>query len=292
MFLKVGLGIMWKKGGYILCLSLCFGGCRPQSDKNTAQGTVLAQAGNHYLYAHDVHNLPLQGVDSLSYLQEYVESWVLSELMLAYAAQQARLNMSELEEKIRAYRKALVQYVLEKQYLVTKLNTEVSQQEITAHYEEKAAHFVLSEDILQLLCVKVPRRAKEISRFRRRLKRYPLGSISKIQAYCAEHPMLCMLSDTTWVPLQKVLGSFPETMRVRAEQQLKKQSYFELRDSDYVYLIRVLAHQPRGTTPPVPYIRQEIIQNILSKRKKDLIKVFRENIWQKAKRDHAFQIHL
>ena len=212
--------------------------------------------------------------------------------MFTYAKEDLEIFSVDIEKKVQNYRKTLIQHALEKQYIADQLNTEVSEEAIATYYQQEVIHFVLNEDILRVLYVKVLRRTSGINAFRATLRRHPLGEASAIREYCAQNPPLCRISDTTWMPKRRILALLPSVRRSSVDQRLGRARYIETQDETYTYMLHVLEYKAAGERPPLTYIRPDIVHNILSKRRKDLLRKFREDIWRKAKRDDAYQIHL
>ena len=276
---------------YVLWGGIFLLSCSPKSDTEEAPDKVLAVVGRHKLYASRVPTLPLQAVDSSNYVQKYVRNWILEELIMKYAEEVFYVSTAELEERIRNYRKILVQYTLEQQYVEEQLNPTIKEDEIVRYYQQHAAHFTLNESILRLLYVKIPRRASGLAAFRAELQHRPLGG-SSVRGYCSQNPKFCILSDKKWMSLEKVLRSLPVARRSSIRPRLTQEHYIEVPESTYIHLFRVLDYRVSGMSPPIDYIREEIIHNILSKRKKELIKTLHEDIWKKGERAHAYEIHL
>ena len=127
--------------------------------------------------------------------------------------------------------------------------------------------------------------------FRTLLSRYPIGSIDAVRTYCAQHTELCLVSDTSWVSTQRVLGLVPSDVRERADRLIAQKHYLEFQDSAYVHLMHILGYQGAGTLPPLGYIRDEIVRSIVGKRKRALSKALEEDIWSESRRSYDFQVY-
>ena len=290
----------WRCRAGALALCAWFGaGCQPKSSSEGAEDAVLATAGARTLYVQDIDVGPLlASKDSAEYVKKRAQDWVLEELILSYAEQDLALNTEKIEQQVRRYRKAITIHALEQQYLGDRLNRRVKEADIRSYYEKKREHFLLNEDILQLIYVKVPLSAPKLRAFRAffRKKATDSAAMEDIRTYCKANLQACMLSRSTWVPEYKVLEAVPAKRRQFVQNRLKnrqyiKRHYIEVRDTSYVHLLRIFDYREAGTVPPLEHLRPNIKHDIVSRRKKALIKSLRTKIWSNAKQKNAFTIH-
>ena len=161
MLVMIGSFLLRTVGCVAMLLALM--GC--QNGDGDSVDSVVAHVGDRHLSLKDIPMTALGGRDSSEFVSMYTNNWVLEELMLLYADEQASLPMQSIDDQVHRYRKALIRHALETQYIDLHLDNEVSEEEIAAAYELQSTHFVLNEDILRVLYVKVLDRSSSLRSF-------------------------------------------------------------------------------------------------------------------------------
>ena len=112
----------------------------------------LARAKNNYLYPNDLVGLVKPGTstdDSVELVNKFIDDWARKQLLISEATGKINVDEAEIERKMLDYRYSLIGYEFQQYYINQNLNTEVTEEEIQAYYEENLDNFVLKQNIIR-----------------------------------------------------------------------------------------------------------------------------------------------
>ncbi|MBC8112548.1 MAG: peptidyl-prolyl cis-trans isomerase, partial [Verrucomicrobia bacterium] len=74
-------------------------------------------------------------------------------------------------------------------------------------------------------------------------------------------------------------------------QFLKQNVYAEQSQSNQTYLLRILAYKISDQPSPLTFVRQQVKEVIVNRRKVTLMRELEKNIYEKAKNEKKFEIY-
>ena len=77
-----------------------------------------------------------------------------------------------------------------------------------------------------------------------------------------------------------------------AESFLKKNKFVCFEANDYTYMVRFVDYLLEESTSPLEMVRDNIKSVILAQRKQALIEKMQTSIYEKAKKEHAFEVYV
>ena len=179
----------------------------------------------------------------------------------------------------------------EKYEIGRRLNKEVSEQEIQTYYDDKFENFLLKQNIIKCLFVKIPKEAPRISRIRGLLRSYPDSDMEEIKSYCFRFAISSSLEDNAWLNFDEVVKSTPLATIPNKVQFLRDNSFVESSDDKFIYFIKLLEYKISDQVSPLEFIREDIVNIILNKRKIELAKKLEEEIINEAQQNDEFEIY-
>ena len=158
---------------YFLYISLSFVLVSCNLIKKEPEKEVVARVGEDFLYKDELLSLMPKGVssqDSLLLVQNYINSWATKRLLM----KNAQKNLSE--QKIQEFNLLVSDYkndLYTKAYLealvLRSLDTIVKDTVLSKYYVENKDNFKLSESVLKLRFISVPKNNDKISKFKEKL---------------------------------------------------------------------------------------------------------------------------
>ena len=258
----------------------------------TEEVRIIAEAGDQTLTEGNIIGLipaNLSAKDSSTFVEKFVDDWIKKQLMISRAKENIDFNEAQIQQKVLEYRYALMIHDFEKQYIDQKLNTEVTDQEITKYYEQKSENFVLRQNLSKCLYFKIPAQAPNVSRFRRYLRNYPKDSL-EVWDYSNQFAVRAFMDNSIWVIFDEVLLETPMKDVTNKTQFLKTNNFVESSDEDYAYFLKIFEYKLIGEIAPIEFVKEDIYDIILNKRKIELKKELEKNIYEEAKASNAFEI--
>lgn len=211
--------------------------------------------------------------------------------MISRSTSTIDFNEAEIERKVLDYRYAMMVHVFEKQYIRRHLNQEVSSEEISEYYNQKSDNFLLKQNIIKSIFAQIPKNAPNLSQFRRNFRAYPDGNLADLTSYITQFAIRSFLEDTSWVIFDEVALNTPLESIQNKTQFLQENRYAETSDDEYIYFLKIFDYKISDEISPLEFIREDIRNIIINKRKIALKKELEEQIYDEAKQNKLFEIY-
>ena len=267
----------------LLFLSFWLGGCNLLNPEK--ETIVLAKIGDKSLFLSEIQpSIPenVEGADSALFVKEKVKKWVEQTLLL----QMAELNLSEseknIEKEIEDYRKSLLIYAYEKAFIAQKLDTLISDNEVANYYEGNLQNFELKDYVVKVLYTKLEKNAPQISYLRTMINNTEEQEVRyQLEDYCRQFATNYMLEDQVWLYFEDLLKEIPiKTYNIDAF--LKNNKVVEIEDEQYLYFLVIKDYRLKDSVSPLELEKSRIKSIILNKRKLELTKSMRKDLYQDA----------
>ncbi|MEL0008670.1 MAG: hypothetical protein VW741_02245 [Flammeovirgaceae bacterium] len=251
--------------------------------------SVLARVGNSTLYKKDILYNPSLG-DSISVYSTQINLWIKKQLILNSAFQNDEI-MNDIQNKVDKYKESLMLFEFEKYLFTNTDKIDISSQEISNYYEENIQDFILPFNLVKALYVKVPIDAPSINVFRNNLRKYPNADTSEIVSYSFQFAEKSFLEDSTWIKFDDIMMNLPFPADTDRTRFLRTRTYYESRDDQYIYFLRILDKKFVGDFSPITF-EEEIINTILlNNRKQELFDKLRDSIYNNSIRGVDYEIY-
>lgn len=267
----------------LLFLSFWLGGCNLLNPEK--ETIVIAKIGDKSLFLSEIQpSIPenVEGADSALFVKEQVKKWVEQTLLL----QMAELNLSEseknIEKEIEDYRKSLLIYAYEKAFIAQKLDTLISDNEVANYYEGNLQNFELKDYVVKVLYTKLEKNAPQISYLRTMINNTEEQEVRyQLEDYCRQFATNYMLEDQVWLYFEDLLKEIPiKTYNIDAF--LKNNKVVEIEDEQYLYFLVIKDYRLKDSVSPLELEKSRIKSIILNKRKLELTKSMRKDLYQDA----------
>ena len=268
----------------VLCMAVMVSSCKYFKGKNPTQGEkVIARANDDYLYLSDISsvmkNVPKQ--DSAAFIANYAESWVRRKLLLKKAEQNVPSDELGIDKKVEDYRQSLLLYEYEKGLINQKLNKAVGDDEINDFYEKNKVKFTLESDIYDVQYAQIHSDAQDLDKMRPIIMnpRTPDDTLKR-DGYCKAVAVTYSFADNNWLSSSAALKQFPISPDVLRTLVPGKFSEFKNNKDSYFVLVKSVRHM--GDPSPLEFIRNQIKEVIVNKKKVILIQKIYDGIYQDA----------
>lgn len=268
--------------------------CEFFQPKEIAQEEPVAKSVNSYLYPSDLEGLfpdNISSEDSAKLTEKYVEDWIKKQLMISRSTQQLDFNEAEIERRVLDYRYALIVHDFEKKYIQENLERKIDEGSINTYYEEKADNFLLKQNIVKCIFAQVPKNAPNLNQFRRNFRAHPDGNLEDLKSYVSQFATKSYLEDSVWVIFDELILGTPLERLENKNTFLSRNSYSETSDEDHVYFLNIFDYKISDEVSPLEFIREDIKNILINKRKIALKKELEEKIYDEAKQNKLFEIY-
>jgi len=227
--------------------------------------------------------------DSVVVRQQYIDSWVARQALLHEAENYLSKKDKQLDEDVENYRQSLMIFAYENKKVEELLDKKVTDEQIIQYYENNKTNFKLRQPIVKINYLKFPMGAPQINGakvllFKPDRTEQDLEKIKKLTLGAATN---IYLSDD-WLLYDDILKEVPLEKEKRHPE---KNQTFELSDSSYVYLVKILDFQINEGYSPVSIERENIIKSILQQRRMEIVTSLRQDVVNKAKESGELFLH-
>lgn len=149
-----------------------------------SKGEKVVQVGNAVLYKSDVEKVMPRGasaLDSVSFAEQYVNSWILKQLMLNKAEEKLPKNDKDVAALLEEYRTQLLVFRYETKYVEERLDTLISETEKRAYYTEHQESFITKNGIIKGRFVKMHNSSPSLQVIKTLSAKNDAASIDKLE---------------------------------------------------------------------------------------------------------------
>lgn len=284
---------------FLLLIPFVFIGCdfvkmKDKPENSFDNSPVIARVYDKNLYEKDIKGiLPANtsSEDSSSIISRYVKSWIKKQLLINEASSKIDFDEAELERKILDYRYALMVYEYEKYYINHELDKEVSEEDIKNYYESNLPNFELKQNIVRGIFIKVAKDAPKLERLKKLIHSNKSKDKKELKSYCFRFATSYSLDDSLWVNFEELIKNTPLIGITNKVQFLKENEHIETEDDQFLYFIRIYDYKISDQTSPLEFVKDEIKNIIINKRKLELAKKLEEDIYNEAQENDDFEIY-
>jgi hypothetical protein len=275
---------------YILGLSGIFWiACNNSSD----EGALVARVGDKTLTLNELMEVipdNSNALDSASLAQSYVENWIKEQVVVLQAEKDLSDEKKSFDELIDNYRKSLLTYTYEQEWIRQKLDTLVMDEEITNYYNDNDKNFELKNYILKVKFAAISSDSKALPGLKKLFQSTKPEDLVKLESYCLNNGASFYFNEDKWLIWEEFINQIP-LESYDAETFLKKNKTFDFEKDNNYYLIAITDYQLSGSRSPLSFEREKIRNMIINKRKLELLERMRQDLYEKAIQDKKVETY-
>lgn len=279
---------------YITILLFLFYSCNSSQQGEKDKGMPIAKVFDKYLYESDIAGVgkgAAKPEDSVRAVKNYIDSWIRHNLILHYAEENLPESNEAFQKQLQDYKESLIIFLYEKALISQKLDTTVNEQTVTDYYNKYKDKFDLKTSVIKMRYVALPKLSRvKLDSAKSWLKKPNEISQSKLKNFCLEYAVKYSITDSTWFSIDEVLKILPLEQNGMQNAPYSK-SFQTMTDSAYNYLVNFDDYKVKGSSAPINYVRNDIINLILNRRKLDYISQVHTNIYNDALEKKSFEIY-
>ncbi|MCJ7447853.1 MAG: hypothetical protein MUO72_09180 [Bacteroidales bacterium] len=278
----------------LLLIAMFAVSCRDYN--NQAKRVPVAKAGNEILFHDQILNLVEPGTpkaDSTVIIQNYINKWAKRELLF----QKAEDNLSpelkdEIENQLEETRENLVIYQYQRQMMLERMDTVLTEAELESYYSANEKSFVLGTNIIKALFIKIPVETPNIYRIRQLARSNEQADLQQLEILCYQFAEKFDDFNEEWVPMDRLTVELPQDIE-NEEYFLRRTKFFESNDADstFLFLITIRDYRLRSSLAPYDYVKEDIKRIIWNNRRFKFIQSLENGIYNEALKENIFKIY-
>jgi hypothetical protein len=254
---------------------------------------ALAKVGDVILYLDEIPKLLQPGIspeDSAALIQNYINKWAKKELLYMKAEQNLTTEFkNEIENQLQETRANLVIYQYQRQMMLEKMDTTITEEEMERYYKANEKNFLLNSNIVKALFIKMPVETPGIDKIRLWARSNEQKDLQQLESYCYQFAEKFDDFNEGWVTMDKLSVELPQDI-VNQDDFLRRNTWFETNDSSSVYMITIRDFRQRYTLAPFDYVKNDIKSIILNNRRFEYLQSLENGIYNEAIKENTFKI--
>ena len=262
------------------------------TQKEDENRVVVATVGEQSLYKSDLESIfkkEMQKQDSVVLAKSYITNWAREQLLY----QNAQQNLSEAKDEeinrlIDDYRRSLYVNDFKERLIRQKLDTAVKKIELLRYYNASKDNFKLNEELLKVKYVSFGPDFIDQKEVVKKFKSDKIEDLEDLENLTINFKDY-ILRDYSWISYEEFLERIPILRGESKQKLLKKSKLLQREDSLGVYLVAVKEVLKRNDIAPLSYVKGNIKQLILHKRKLELIREIEKTLINDAIKNNNFK---
>jgi hypothetical protein len=270
------------KTAYTLMACCFLLSCREEPLRKGAED-IVARVGDSALSRQQVESRIPKGaskVDSLIIAGSIVKRWV-KEVLMYEAALKYIGSDEQVVRMVEEYRRSLVCYRYQESLLHEKLETEVSEGDKVAFYEENRKEFPLSGAIVRGLFLKIPIDAPGLREIRATYMEESEHALEKIEKYSMQNAIAYEYFYDRWESFEDVMRNIPMHVQ-NPDVFLRANRSLDVSDGRYCYLLHISEYLPSGGTAPYDFVSDHIASILINQRKAQFMQDVENELYEAA----------
>ena len=279
-----------KKYDLILFVIFIIAGCSNNEDIGKK---LVAEVGDKKLYSSDVSEVIPSGVekeDSLVMADDYIRKWVKKELLIQKAEENLSSEQKNVSKELEEYRNSLITYKYKNELMNQRMDTMVTDDQISDYYLEHSENFNLNRNIVKAIYIKIPKEYANPSQLKTLCSNTSEEGLAELKEYCLQYAKGFDIFMDNWVDFEMVIKNIPKEID-DPERFLQQNKWIEVEDSNYYYLVSIQDFKLINEEAPMEYVKDNIKNLILNRRKIAFLKQVEDNVYTEGIRKNKFKIY-
>ncbi len=265
-----------------------------QDRNKQASRKPVAEIGNAVLYYDEFDHIIQKGVskaDSAALVQNYVNRWAKRTLLLQRAEENLSADMKEeIAEQLEESRINLVIYQYQRQMMLEKMDTTLTEAELENYYAQNEKSFTLNSNIVRAVFIQLPVETPDLDKIRTLARSNSQADMQQLERICYQFAEKFDDFNEEWVLMDRLSVELPYEIE-NEENFLKRTTFYETSDSTSVYMISFRDYRLRSTLAPFEFVRDDIKRIIINSRRFEFIQSLENAIYNEALKNKSFKIY-
>ena len=270
----------------LLALPALLYACREEVsyvDRAAVTRDALATIGDTHLYKDEVDIVYAQqgrGIDSASFVQDYVQRWAV-DVLFHEKAKENVASTAEIDRMVEKYRESLIQNLYQDRLITQQLVPTITAEEVREFYEKELSLFELTEPYVKGFYVKLPYKNSKIRDVRNRCLRRGQDDLEELERLCSENGYEYQFFMEEWLPFVDLAHKTPLTEQQLMDRLLRKE-IIEFTEEKFTYFVCADSILKRNDIKPIEMVSDEIKELLINSKKARFIKQMKRSLYEEA----------
>ncbi|MDR3251595.1 MAG: host-nuclease inhibitor Gam family protein [Tannerella sp.] len=223
----------------------------------------------------------VSSIDSLMWAETLMKKWIVDALTDAAAYKNIGDDKAEIDKLVNEYRRSLIRHRYQERIVKDKVSATFSEADKMEYYEANKDQFVLSDNLIKGIFLKVPVGAPGLDNVRKWYTQGSAESVELIEKYSLQNAIIYNYFYDRWINVEEVLNIIPHDIS-NPTRFLKVNNHLEVSDSSFVYFLNMSDKLLIGNIAPFEYVGAQIQRMLENKQRIDYLREFGEELYRDA----------
>ena len=262
--------------------------------ENNSKEEPIARVNDNFLFFSEIQESLDENMsqnDSMLAVNSAINNWALKKLLYEKAIfNLSNSKQNELDLLVKSYESDLYISNYEKEWLKTRVDTIVSNDQLQSYYSENKNKFRLRQDILLARFIELPIENFNKTQIVRSFRRLNFQDKSYLDSISLQFKS-SFINDSVWLRPELFFNKFKIENKIKHNRYLRKKSFFEIKDLESLYLVYISDILRKNDYAPMSYVKPTLVQILLNKRKLEMKKQLKTDILKQGIAENNFEIY-
>lgn len=229
--------------------------------------------------------------DSAVFADEYIRGWVYRQVLLQKATLYLSNETEEIDEAVEEYRSSLIIETYQNKLVEQKFKPNITNDDIHAYYEQMKQNFVLPDPLIKGCYAVIPANAPDLKGFVKTLTRFDEESSLEVEEYMFHNATKYESSFDAWISMAAVRNFFPAGSLPDDVRSLTQVPILKVEEGGNVFILKVTHALQAGAVAPEEFVRKDITNILVSKRKLEFLSSANKDIYEQAVKSGAIKFY-
>jgi hypothetical protein len=192
-------------------------------------------------------------------------------------------DQKDVSRQLEEYRNSLLTYAYEAELVRQRLDTSVTDAEVSAYYEQNKKNFELKDNIIRVVYLRLSRNSPKLEKVRTWYRSDAERDRRLLEEYCRQYALNYYLDDDSWLLFDDLLKEIP-IRTYDKEQFLQNNRIIEFEVDSSIYLVNIKGFRIRNSLSPLSFEQNNIRTLIVNQRKLKLIEEMERQAYEDARK--------
>ena len=262
--------------------------------ENNSKEEPIARVNDNFLFFSEIQESLDENMsqnDSMLAVNSAINNWASKKLLYEKAIfNLSNSKQNELDLLVKSYESDLYISNYEKEWLKTRVDTIVSNDQLQSYYNDNKNKFRLRQDILLARFIELPIENFNKTQIVRSFRRLNFQDKIYLDSISLQFKS-SFINDSVWLRPELFFNKFKIENIAKYNRYLKKKSFFEIKDLESLYLVYISDIHRKNDYAPMSYVKPTLVQILLNKRKLEMKKQLKTDILKQGIAENNFEIY-
>lgn len=252
----------------------------------------VARVGKENLYRSEIEGrIPgmMSPEDSAGFAERYIRLWAMDRLYADVAEKQLSKSELDMSAELESYRRSLLRYRYEQRYLNDRLDTLISDRQISDYYEAHEADFTLREPLMKIRFVDIMKDSPDLDEILALMSSDGHGDLVRADSLARVSALRYFDNSGSWMSASDLARYFGTSASEMVDAMDEDMIIIEPENRGDILAAYVCDMVESGTAP-LEYCTPVIRDIILSNRKHELLAALERDLLDEALDSKQFVI--